>query len=277
MATRGGADTVQYREKRPRLTRELVADAKAVLDACTATGARCIVDDRADVMAAVGAHGLHLGRDDLAPGVARRLLGPDVLIGGTANSLEEAREVWQRPIDYLGVGPVYGTRSKANPAPVLGIEQLRAIVTQCPVPVIAIGSITAARVAEVLDTGAYGVAVLSAITCVADPEAAARHFAEVIGDWLARHEGALASVRPLSEELRVWREKDARLTLAEAARRCGMSSQHYWQLENAERGVGIRTATLIKLADGTGHPLERLVHAVELQRKQHPPLAEASP
>jgi thiamine-phosphate pyrophosphorylase len=120
------------------------------------------------------------------------LLEPDVLIGGTANSLGEAREVWQRPIDYLGVGPVYGTRSKANPAPVLGIEQLRAIVSECPVPVIAIGSITVTRIAEVLDTGAYGVAVLSAITCVADPEAAAREFVEAIGEWLARHEGATA-------------------------------------------------------------------------------------
>jgi thiamine-phosphate pyrophosphorylase len=188
MAARGGADSVQYREKRPRLTRELVAEATAVVQACRANGAQCIIDDRADVTAAAGAQGLHLGRDDLAPAVARRLLGPDVLIGGTANSLEEAREVWQRPIDYLGAGPVYGTQSKANPAPVLGIEQLRAIVDECPVPVIAIGSITAERVQEVLDTGAHGVAVLSAITCAPDPEAAARVFAKAIAVWLARHE-----------------------------------------------------------------------------------------
>ena len=192
MATRGGADTVQYREKRPRLTRELVADASAVVAACAANGASCIVDDRADVTAAAGAHGLHLGRDDLAPAVARRLLGPDVLLGGTANSIEEAREVWQRSIDYLGVGPVYGTQSKANPAPVLGIPQLRAIVRQCPVPVIAIGSITAGRVAEVLEAGAYGIAVLSAITCAADPEAAASEFANAIAQWLASHEGVKA-------------------------------------------------------------------------------------
>ena len=192
MATRGGAGAVQFREKRPRLTRDLVADAQAVLDACIANVASCIVEDRADVTAAVSALGLHLGRDDLSPAVARRLLGPDVLIGGTANSLAEAREVWQRPIDYLGVGPVYGTQSKANPAPVLGIEQLRAIVAECPVPVIAIGSITASRVAEVLEAGAHGVAVISAITCASDPEAAAREFAEAIANWLTRHEGATA-------------------------------------------------------------------------------------
>lgn len=190
LATRGGADTVQFREKRPRLTRELIEDAAAVVTACHEHGASCIVDDRADVAAAVEAEGLHLGRDDLPVDVARRLLGPGVLIGGTANSIEEARSVWQRPIDYLGVGPVYGTASKANPAPVLGTEQLRAIVDECPVPVIAIGSITADRVAEVLETGAHGVAVLSAITCAADPEASARAFVQAISEWLKERQGA---------------------------------------------------------------------------------------
>jgi thiamine-phosphate pyrophosphorylase len=184
-STRGGADTVQYREKRPLLTRELVETATAVVAACRTNGAACIVDDRADVAAAVGAQGLHLGRDDLPVEVARRLLGAGTLIGGTANNIEEARSVWKRPIDYLGVGPVYGTRSKANPAPVLGIEQLRAIASECPVPVIAIGSITADRVAEVLGAGAYGIAVLSAVTCVANPEAAAREFVQAIDAWIS--------------------------------------------------------------------------------------------
>jgi thiamine-phosphate pyrophosphorylase len=190
LATSGGADAVQYREKRPLLTRELIEEARAVVEACGRLGADCIVDDRADVTAAVRAQGLHLGRDDLPVDVARALLGPDVIIGGTANSLEEARRVWKRPISYLGVGPVYGTQSKANPAPVLGIDQLRAIVEECPVPVIAIGSITAERVAEVLSTGAHGVAVLSAITCAADPEAATREFTEAISEWLESHQGA---------------------------------------------------------------------------------------
>ena len=189
LATRGGADMVQFREKRPRLTRELIQDAAAVVHACAENRAGCIMDDRADVTAAVGAPGLHLGRDDLPVDVARRLLGPDILIGGTANGIEEARRVWQQPIDYMGVGPVYGTSSKANPAPVLGIEQLSAIVSECPVPVIAIGSITADRVSQVLDAGAYGVAVLSAITCADDPEGAAREFARAIAEWLAHRRG----------------------------------------------------------------------------------------
>lgn len=79
-----------------------------------------------------------------------------------------------------------------------------------------------------------------------------------------------ADMRPLSEELRNWREHVARVTLAEAARRCGMSPQHYWQLENGERGVGIRTSTLLKLVSGTGMPMERLAQAAELQRSLDP-------
>jgi thiamine-phosphate pyrophosphorylase len=189
LAVGGGADTVQYREKRTRLTRDLIADAAAVTRACEDGGAACIVDDRADVAAAVEAHGLHLGRDDLPVVVARSLLGPDRLIGGTANSVEEARRVWQQPIDYLGVGPIYGTRSKANPAPVLGIERLRAIASECPLPVIAIGNITVDRVSEVLDAGAHGMAVLSAITCAEDPAVAAKTFSEAIEAWLAARAG----------------------------------------------------------------------------------------
>jgi len=189
-ATLAGADTVQFREKRHRLTRELIDDAGAVLHACEIAGATCIIDDRVDVAVALGAGGVHLGRDDLPVAVARHLLGPNVLIGGTANSFEEARRVWQQPIDYLGVGPVYGTQSKANPAPVLGVEQLAAITGECPVPVIAIGSITADRVSEVLDAGAYGMAVLSAITCSTDPESATRQFVETIQRWFANREEA---------------------------------------------------------------------------------------
>lgn len=79
----------------------------------------------------------------------------------------------------------------------------------------------------------------------------------------------LADMKPLSEQLRNWREA-THLTLADAARRCGMSAQHYWQLENAERGVGMRTATLLKLNSGTGIPLERLAAGAEMQRQLVP-------
>jgi thiamine-phosphate pyrophosphorylase len=186
LALAGGADAIQYREKRALLTRELVANAGAIAEACRSAGATSIIDDRADVAAAVSASGIHLGRDDLEVGAARRLLGDGFLIGGTANSIEEARRVFATPVDYVGIGPVFGTASKANPAPVMGLETLAAICAESPVPVIAIGSITVATVEAVLDTGAYGIAVLSGITCAPNPTAAARDYAERIRAWRSR-------------------------------------------------------------------------------------------
>ncbi len=79
----------------------------------------------------------------------------------------------------------------------------------------------------------------------------------------------MADMKPLSEQLKEWREA-SHLTLADAARRCGMSAQHYWQLENAERGVGMRTATLLKLNAGSGIALERLAAGAEMQRQLVP-------
>jgi thiamine-phosphate pyrophosphorylase len=185
LAIEGGADVIQYREKSPLVTRELMAAAREVAAACAAGGALCIIDDRVDVAAAVGAEAIHLGRNDLPVEVARRLLGASAIIGGTANSFAEAESVWATPIDYLGVGPVFGTASKANPAPVLGLDHLRTIAAACPVPVIAIGNIAPETVADVMDAGAYGVAVLSRVTCADNPAAAAREFAAAMASWLA--------------------------------------------------------------------------------------------
>ena len=180
---RGGASVVQFREKRPWTTRELVATAVSVRAALAGTGTALVVNDRADVAAAARAAGLHLGRHDLDPAAARRLLGTECLLGGTANSLEEAVRVGATDVDYLGVGPVFGTRSKADPAPALGLDGLRRIVAAVAKPVIAIGTLTAERVPEVMDTGVHGVAVLSAVVCDADPEAAARRFRAALDRW----------------------------------------------------------------------------------------------
>lgn len=185
-AAAGGADVVQYRDKNPLTTRELLAMATGIRDALDSTACRLIVDDRADVALAVAAAGVHLGRDDLPVATARRMLGAGVIIGGTANSLEEARAVAATGVDYLGVGPIYGTRTKANPAPVMGLETLAAIVQAVTVPVIAIGSITAARIGEVMATGAYGVAVVSAVVTDADPVAATARCREALDAALRR-------------------------------------------------------------------------------------------
>ena len=170
----GGADCVQFREKRPWGTVELVRVAGSVVAACEATGGVAIVNDRVDVAVAAGATAVHLGRDDLPVEVARRVLGGGGLIGGTANSLAEAARVWETDVDYLGIGPVFGTASKANPAPPLGLALFARIAAACPKPVIAIGGIGAERIGAVMAAGAHGVAVLSAVVAAEDPERAAR-------------------------------------------------------------------------------------------------------
>ena len=173
-AAGGGADVVQFREKRSRTTRELIETARAIQAAIGDAPTALLIDDRVDVAAVVHA-AVHLGRDDLPPDIARRILGPDAIIGGTANSLEEAQRVAAQPVDYLGVGPVFGTTSKGDrAAPMLGLDALREIVQAVDKSVIAIGSITADNVASVLETGAHGVAVLSAVVCADDPQAATR-------------------------------------------------------------------------------------------------------
>lgn len=184
-AAQGGADIIQYREKRPRTTRELIETAEAIRAAIGTAPAALLIDDRADIAAALNA-ALHLGRDDLPPPIARRLLGPDAIIGGTANSVDEARRVAAQSVDYLGVGPVFGTTSKGDrAAPMLGLDRLREIVAAVDKPVIAIGSITADNAPAVLQTGAYGVAVLSAVVCADDPTAATRQIRAAIDQALA--------------------------------------------------------------------------------------------
>lgn len=180
LAVQGGADAVQFREKRHWTTRELLDEATTMLAVCAAADAMLVVDDRADVARSVGAPALHLGRNDLDVATARAILGPGALIGGTANSYEEASRVWQTGVDYMGIGPIYGTQSKANPAPVMGLETLASICRDCPVPVVAIGSITPERIPEVLAAGAHGVAVLSAVVSADNPSLAARRCREAI-------------------------------------------------------------------------------------------------
>ncbi len=177
-AAAGGAEVIQLRDKHACTTAECIEEARAIL-AALPPGVRLIVNDRVDVAAEVDAHGVHLGRDDLSIETARRLL-PRGLIGGTANDLAEARRNAARPLDYLGVGPVFETRSKADPAPALGLDGLAAIVRSVACPVIAIGGITPEHVSAIVETGAYGIAVLSGVVCQNDPQAAARRYRDAL-------------------------------------------------------------------------------------------------
>ena len=179
-AARAGADVVQYREKREWGYARRVSAGIAARESCDRFGAALVVDDRVDVAAAVGARGVHLGRGDETPALARRRLGALALIGATANSLKQALQIDPAIVDYLGVGPVFGTVSKPHPAPALGLQGLARIVDAVDLPVIAIGGITVERVEAVLACGAHGIAVLSAVVADPDPAGATERFAEAV-------------------------------------------------------------------------------------------------
>ncbi|HEU0100884.1 MAG TPA: thiamine phosphate synthase [Mycobacteriales bacterium] len=172
-ALAAGAPVVQVRAKGVT-DRELYDFAGRVAELCRAAGALCIVDDRPDVALAVGAAGTHLGAHDLPLGAARAVVGAGHLLGGTAREPVLAGQLVAAGADYLGVGPSYDTATKAGLPATLGPAGVGAVAGAVDVPVIAIGGITAARVPELLAAGAWGVAVVGAVSDAADPAAAVR-------------------------------------------------------------------------------------------------------
>lgn len=174
-----GAPAIQVRQK-GWTDRDLFALAVDVVAACRDAGAVCIVDDRVDVALAAGAHGVHLGADDLPVAMARDLAGDRLLIGGTARDPETARRLVADGADYLGVGPVHRTTTKIGLPDPLGTDGLAAVTAAVDVPVVAIAGITAARVPAVLDAGAHGVAVVGAVAGADDPAAATRELLDAL-------------------------------------------------------------------------------------------------
>ena len=141
---------------------------------CLDSGGTLIVNDRVDVAIATEADGVHLGQDDFPIALARKLLGENRIIGGSAATLEEAQKCLTEGTDYIGFGPVYPTASKADADPVTGIKLLKQTVEAIPLPIIAIGGISADNTPEVIRAGARGIAVISAVCCQENPEQATR-------------------------------------------------------------------------------------------------------
>lgn len=175
----GGADTIQLREKIGS-TRRMIELAKSMAVVCRQAGVPLVVNDRIDVAMASDADGVHLGQSDFPIPLARSLLGNDKLIGGSAATLEEAQICLADGADYIGFGPVYATGSKEDAGPVSGPALLKQVVETIPVPILAIGGITAENVPEVMRAGAYGIAVISAVCCQIDPEGATRELREAL-------------------------------------------------------------------------------------------------
>jgi thiamine-phosphate diphosphorylase len=169
-----GAPVVQVRLKHAPV-RSFVAVGRAVAARCRAAGVLFVVNDRLDLALALGADGVHLGQDDLALAEARAAAGDRLFVGISTHTPAQAAAAAAAGADYLGFGPVYATRTKANPDPVQGVAALaEAVRLAAPVPVVAIGGVTPERAAEVAAAGAAAACVVAAVNLAADVSTAAR-------------------------------------------------------------------------------------------------------
>ena len=176
-ALRGGARVLQLRDKL-RDKGEALAAARELKALCDAHDALLIVNDDADIAAACGAHGLHVGQTDLAIADARRILAPTQLIGRSNNGVEEALESEMQGADYIAVGAVFPTSTMGKSGRTsVGVDMIRKVKATAAQPIVAIGGINAGNIADVARAGAACVCVVSAVTHAADPEAAAAELA----------------------------------------------------------------------------------------------------
>ncbi len=179
----GGARLVQVREKHLP-AKEFYAEVVEALKVARSFGARLIINDRVDVALTVGAEGVHLGQDDMPPQTARAVVGQRMLVGFSTHGVEQASEAARLPVDYIAIGPVFSTKSKENPDPVVGLEGVRRVreAVGPAVKLVAIGGITAETAPSVLEAGADSVAVIGALLDTSDPAEITRR----TRDFLAR-------------------------------------------------------------------------------------------
>ena len=173
-----GVRILQLRHK-DHYSRGLFDQAEQIAQACRRAGALFVINDRADIAALLDA-GLHLGQDDLSPSDARRVLGPDRIIGFSTHNETQFRAALDEPVDYLALGPIFNTGSKSNPDPVVGTEELRRLRSLTNKPVVAIGGITLETAPEVYNAGADSIAVIGDLVA----RASAREVQQRTKDWL---------------------------------------------------------------------------------------------
>ena len=174
-----GVRLLQYRNKRAS-ARELFESSKGLSSLLIPQDVIFVLNDRADVASAVEASGVHLGQEDLRAEAARSVIGTGKLLGVSTHNLEQFKEAAATSADYVAVGPVFSTSTKANPDPVVGIEFISSARALTGKPIVAIGGITLERAAEVIQAGADSVAVISDILLARDPGQRARQYIEVL-------------------------------------------------------------------------------------------------
>ena len=172
-----GCTLLQYRNKAGN-ARLMLEDARELRARVGAT-VKLIMNDRADLCLAAGFHGLHIGQDDLSPVSARWIIGASRWLGVSTHNPEQLAEADKTSADYLAIGPVFATSSKANPDPVVGLEGVRRARELTRKPLVAIGGITRANARSVIDAGADSVAVISDL--LRDPRKSAEEFLRVLG------------------------------------------------------------------------------------------------
>ena len=177
-ALEGGVTLVQLREKE-RTTREYLELAKAVHELTLKYNVPLIIDDRLDIAMAADTEGVHLGQSDLPIGIARKIFGPDKIIGATAKTVEQATEAYEQGADYLGVGAIYPTTTKVKTI-LTSTEMLDKICHAVPIPVNAIGGLNKDNIDVLNGIPIAGVCVVSTVMKAEDPKKAAEELSEAM-------------------------------------------------------------------------------------------------
>jgi thiamine-phosphate pyrophosphorylase len=174
-----GVRLLQYRNKSAS-SREFLETSKRLSSLLIPQGVSFIVNDRADVAFLAGASGVHVGQEDLSVEGARSVMGEGKLVGISTHNLEQFQEAATTSADYIAVGPIFSTSTKAKPDPVVGIEFIRRVRTLTDKPIVAIGGITLDRASEIMRAGADSVAVVSDVLLAPDPGRRARQYLDLL-------------------------------------------------------------------------------------------------
>ena len=174
-----GVRLLQYRNKSAS-ARQYLESSRELAKSLGPLGVSFFVNDRPDVAFSSGATGVHVGQDDLDVEQTRRVVGREKLIGVSTHNLEQFEAAAASSADYIAVGPVFNTSSKANPDPVVGLDFIRSVRAETDKPIVAIGGISLERAASVIEAGADSVAVISGILSATDPAQRARQYIEAL-------------------------------------------------------------------------------------------------
>jgi thiamine-phosphate pyrophosphorylase len=180
-AIKAGVKIIQYREKE-KTTGEVLEEAKKIGKLCKENSILFIINDRVDVALAVNADGIHLGNEDMPYSIARKLLGRKKIIGLTVQNIQEAIEAEKIGADYVGVSPIFETKTKVDAGKPAGTELIKVVKGKLKIPFVAIGGINEKNIKSVLKAGAKSVAIISAIITKDNVEKECKKFKKIILD-----------------------------------------------------------------------------------------------